>query len=126
MYKLPSLPFENALELFCKKAFQCEWGHCPPDFAEFSHDIVERCRGLLLAIVAIGSLFSTKAEVVSEWRKVLDSLSSKFETNSHLRSITKILSFSYHDLPYNLKACFLYFGFFPKDCVINCARLTRL
>ena len=126
MYKLPSLPFENALEVFCKKTFQHEGEQCPPDFVEFSHGIVERCGGLPLAIVAMGGLFSTKAKVVSKWRKVLDSLSSEFETNLRLRSITRILSFNYHDLPYNLKACFLYFGMFPEDCVINCARLTRL
>ncbi|XP_030929507.1 disease resistance protein RPM1-like [Quercus lobata] len=126
VYKLPSLPSENALELFCKKAFQREGGQCPPDFVEFSHGIVERCGGLPLAIVAMGGLFSTKAKVVSQWSKVLDSLSSEFETNLRLRSITRILSFSYHDLPYNLKACLLYFGMFPEDCVINCARLTRL
>ncbi|KAK4548103.1 hypothetical protein RGQ29_032813 [Quercus rubra] len=126
VYKLPSLPFENALEHFCKKAFQHEGEQCPPDFVEFSHGIVERCGGLPLAIVAMGGLFSTKAKVVSKWRKVLDSLSSEFETNLCLRSITRILSFNYHDLPYNLKACFLYFGMFPEDCVINCARLTRL
>ena len=126
VYKLPFLPFDNALELFCKKAFQREGGQCPPDFAEFSHDIVGRCGGLPLAIVAMGGLFSTKPKVVFEWRKVLDSLSSEFESNPHLRSIRRILSFSYHDLPYNLKACFLYFGMFPEDCSINCARLTRL
>ncbi|XP_023918418.1 disease resistance protein RPM1-like [Quercus suber] len=62
MYKLPSLPFENALELFCKKAFQREGGQCPPDFTEFSHNIVERCRGLPLAIVAIGGIFSIKSQ----------------------------------------------------------------
>ena len=83
-------------------------------------------RGLPLATVAMGGLFSTKAKVVSEWSKVFDSLSSEFETNLCLRSITRILSFSYHNLPYNLKACFLYFGMFSEDCVINCARLTRL
>ena len=74
----------------------------------------------------MGGLFSTKAKVVSEWGKVLDSLSSEFETNLHLRSITRILSFSYHDLPYNLKVCFLYFRMFPEDCAINCAILTQL
>ena len=123
---MSSLPFEKAFELFCKKVFQCEGGQCPPDFVEFSGGIVKRCGGLPLAIVTIGGLFSTKAKVVSERSKVLDSLSSEFETNSRLRSITGILSFSYHDLPYNLKACFLYFGMFPEDCAINCARLTRL
>ena len=126
VYKMSSLPFEKSFELFCKKVFKCEGGQCPPDFVDISCGIVEKCGGLPLAIVAIGGLFSTKAKVVSEWRKVLDSLSLEFEINSRLRSITKILSFSYHDLPYNLKACFLYFGMFPEACSINCARLTRL
>ncbi|XP_023918264.1 disease resistance protein RPM1-like [Quercus suber] len=126
VYKMSSLPFEKAFELFCKKVFKREGGQCPPDFVDISCGIVEKCGGLPLAIVAIGGLFSTKAKAVSEWRKVLDSLSSEFEINSRLKSITKILSFSYHDLPYNLKACFLYFGMFPEDCFINCARLTRL
>ena len=126
MYKLPSLPFENDLELFCKKAFQRERGQCPPNFVEFSHGIVKRRGGLPLAIVVIAGLFSTKAKVISKWSKVLDSLSSEFETNLHLRSIIRILSFNYHDLPYNLKACFLYFRMFPEDYAIDCGRLTRL
>ena len=126
MYKLPSLPFENAFELFCKKVFKHEGGQCPPDFVDISRGIVEKCGGLPLAILAIGGLFTNKAKVVSEWCKVLGSLSSEFEINSRLRSLRRILSFSYHDLPYYLKACFLYFGMFPEDCAINCARLTRL
>ncbi|XP_075668606.1 disease resistance protein RPM1-like [Castanea sativa] len=126
VYKLPPLPLEKALELFYKKVFQWERGQCPPELYDLSRVIVERCGGLPLAIVAIGGLLSTKAKIVSEWCKVLDSLSLEFETNSRLRSITKILSFSYRDLPYNLKACFLYLGMFPEDYSINCARLTRL
>ncbi|KAM4102586.1 hypothetical protein ACJW30_06G012300 [Castanea mollissima] len=104
VYKMSSLPFEKAFELFCKKVFKHEGGQCLPDLVDISCGIVDKCRGLPLAIVAIGGLFSTKAKVVSEWHKVLDSLSLEFEINSRLRSITKILSFSYHDLPYNLKA----------------------
>ena len=127
VYELEPLPFDKALELFYKKAFQCLGGQCPEDLVELSNEIVEKCGGLPLAVVAIGGLFSTKAKVESEWRKlVFDSLSSEFETNSRLRSITKILSFSYQDLPYNLKACFLYFGMFPEDYTINCATLTWL
>ena len=109
LYKLPFLPFEKAFELFYKKVFQCEGGQCPLDFVDFSCGIVEGCGGLPLAIVAIGGLFSTKTKVAFKWSKVLDSLSSEFETNSRLRSITRILSFSYHDLHYNLKACFFIF-----------------
>nr|XP_023918268.1 disease resistance protein RPM1-like [Quercus suber] len=126
VYKLPLLPLEKALELFCNKVFQREGGKCPPDFVELSRSIIERCGGLPLAIVTIGGLLSTKGKVVSEWHKLRDSLSSELEINSRLRSIPKILSLSYHDLPYNLKACFLYFGMFPEDYSINCARLIRL
>ncbi|GMY32520.1 disease resistance protein RPM1-like [Fagus crenata] len=32
----------------------------------------------------------------------------------------------YQDLPYYLKACFLYFGMFPEDYFVSCARLIRL
>ena len=126
VYKLPPLPFEIALELFYIKVFQCEGGKCPSDFVELSRGIVERCGGLPLAIVAIGGFLSIKDKVVSEWRKLHDSLSSELESNSRLRSIPKILSLSYHDLPYNLKACFLYFRMFLEECSINCARLTQL
>ncbi|KAM4102582.1 hypothetical protein ACJW30_06G012100 [Castanea mollissima] len=126
VFKLPPLPFEIALELFYTKVFQCERGKCPSDFFELSRGIVERCGGLPLAIVAIGGFLSTKDKVVSEWQKLHDSLSSELENNSHLRSIPKILSLSYHDLPYNLKACFLYFGMFPEDHSINCSRLIQL
>uniref|UniRef100_A0A2N9G385 Rx N-terminal domain-containing protein n=1 Tax=Fagus sylvatica TaxID=28930 RepID=A0A2N9G385_FAGSY len=126
MYKLPFLPFEKALELFYKKVFQREGGQCPPDFVELSRDIVERCGGLPLAIVAIGGLLSTKDKVLSGWHKLHKSLSSKLKSNPKLTDITKILSFSYQDLPYNLKACFLYFGMFPEDYIVSCARLIRL
>ena len=55
-----------------------------------------------------------------------DSISLELKSNPHLKNITKILSLSYHDLSYNLKACFLYFGMFPEDYYINCARLIQL
>uniref|UniRef100_A0A2N9F6A9 NB-ARC domain-containing protein n=1 Tax=Fagus sylvatica TaxID=28930 RepID=A0A2N9F6A9_FAGSY len=126
VYKLSPLPLEEARELFCKKVFQREGGHCPLELVELSNGIIKRCGGLPLAIVTIGGLLSTKKKIASEWCKFLDSLSSELESNPHLLDITKILSFSFQDLPYNLKACFLYFGMFPEDCVINCARLIRL
>jgi disease resistance protein RPM1 len=109
-----------------KKVFQREGGQCPLDFVELSCDIVERCGGLPLAIVAIGGLLSTKDKVLSGWRKLHNSLNSKLKSNPDLTDITKILSFSYQDPPYNLKACFLYFGMFPEDYFVSCARLIRL
>ncbi|PON38691.1 NB-ARC domain, LRR domain containing protein [Parasponia andersonii] len=125
IHHLQPLPLEKARELFCSKAFHEFEGHCPTHFDKLSHEIVERCQGLPLAIVAIAGLLSTKSNIVDEWRKLINSLSSELESNKHLTSISKILSLSYNDLPYYLKCCFLYFGIFPEDCSIRCGRLIR-
>ncbi|RVW19130.1 Disease resistance protein RPM1 [Vitis vinifera] len=123
IHKLQPLPPKSSWKLFCKKAFQ---GGCPPELEKLSHDIVRRCGGLPLAIVAIGGLLSRKEKLVSEWKKFSDTLGSELQSNSHLESINTILSLSYHDLPYQLKSCFLYFAIFPEDCTIKCRPLTRL
>ncbi|GMP78488.1 hypothetical protein CsSME_00034406 [Camellia sinensis var. sinensis] len=66
---------EKAWELFCKKAFQLDFGgHCLLELKEISHEIVRKCEGLPLAIVAIGGLLSTKDKVISEWQKFCGSM----------------------------------------------------
>ncbi|RVW69996.1 Disease resistance protein RPM1 [Vitis vinifera] len=58
IHNLQALPPESSWELFCKKAFQgC---FCPPELEKISLDIVKRCEGLPLAIVAMGGALSTK------------------------------------------------------------------
>ena len=124
IHNLQALPPESSWELFCKKAFQgC---FCPPELEKISLDIVKRCEGLPLAIVAMGGALSTKEKNELEWQKFNDSLGSQLESNPHLENITKILSLSYDDLPHYLKSCFLYFAIFPEDYSINCGRFIRL
>ncbi|KAB2598562.1 disease resistance protein RPM1-like [Pyrus ussuriensis x Pyrus communis] len=105
VHHLQHLPQDKAWELFRRKAFQFELeGKCPEELEELSLNFVKRCEGLPLAIVSIGGLLSTKAKVVSEWQKLYNSLSSELESNPHLTSLTRILSLSYHHLPYYLKS----------------------
>ncbi|TKY46581.1 Late blight resistance protein R1-A [Spatholobus suberectus] len=47
------------------------------------------------------------------------------DKNPHLIGITKILGFSYDDLPYYLKSCLLYFGIYPEDYEVKSSRLIR-
>ncbi|KAM6552510.1 hypothetical protein CsatB_013272 [Cannabis sativa] len=126
IHNLKPLPSEKAWELFCNKAFRNEFnGHCPRHLEKLSREIVDRCQGLPLAVVVIAGLLSTKPKVADDWKKLLTSLSSELECNEHLTSITKILSLSYNDLPYYLKCCFLYVGYFPEDHSIRSGRLIR-
>ncbi|GLT52859.1 hypothetical protein SLA2020_261740 [Shorea laevis] len=93
IHKLQPLSQDKAWELFCRKAFQSEFqGCCPKELARLSMDIVRKCEGLPLAIVAIGGLLSTKEKVPLEWQKLHDSLSSELECNPQLTKDYSIAS----------------------------------
>ncbi|KAL0000422.1 hypothetical protein SO802_014203 [Lithocarpus litseifolius] len=126
VYKLQPLSQDMAWELFCKRAFQFDFeGHCPQELQNLSIDIVEKCKGLPLAIIAIGSLLSTKDKTIFEWKKLLSNLGFELGRDRNLEAFNKILSFSYEDLPHSLKSCFVYLGMYLEDYSINCVRLIR-
>jgi disease resistance protein RPM1 len=80
VHKLQPLSQDKAWELFCRKAFQLEVQRCcPKELVKLLMDIVKKCEGLPLAIVAIGGLLSTKENVTFEWKKLHNSLSSELE-----------------------------------------------
>ncbi|RDY06921.1 Disease resistance protein RPM1, partial [Mucuna pruriens] len=126
VYELKPLTFEKSMQLFCKKAFRCHNnGRCPEDLVNISSDFVKMCKGLPLAIVAIGGLLSEKEKTRFEWEKIKQSLRSEMKKNPSLIAANKILSFSYDDLPYYLKSCLLYFGIYPEDYKVKSTRLVR-
>ncbi|XP_075668652.1 disease resistance protein RPM1-like [Castanea sativa] len=126
VHTLQPLPLNKAWELFCKRTFEFEFGgHCPPVLKKLSHDILEKCKGLPLAIVAVGGLLSTKDKTLFEWQNLHDNLGFELGRNPHLAGVNKILSLSFEDLPYNLKSWFLYLGMYPEDYSINCIKLIR-
>ncbi|KAF8394123.1 hypothetical protein HHK36_020328 [Tetracentron sinense] len=121
---LESLAPKDSWTLFCKKALG--GNSCPPKLQGLSQNILKRCGGLPLAIVAIGGVLSTKEKNLIEWEMVHRSLGSLLESNDKLKSMKNILSLSYNDLPYYLKPCLLYLGFFPEDYLIGASRLIEL
>ncbi|KAA8525582.1 hypothetical protein F0562_007437 [Nyssa sinensis] len=124
-YHMDPLSWKESWTLFCRKTFRAD--SCPPHLKELCRGILKRCEGLPLAIVAISGLLSTKdTRRVDEWEIIHRSLGAELEASDKLGSMKKILSLSYKDLPYYLKACFLYFSIFPEDDQIKCKRLIRL
>ncbi|KAM3372938.1 hypothetical protein ACQJBY_019722 [Aegilops geniculata] len=118
---------EDAWRLFCRKAFPSTENHiCPLALQECGKLIVGRCDGLPLALVAIGSLLSLKAQNVTEWKLFDAQLISELHKNENLSRVEKILNLSYKYLPDCLKSCFLYCAMFPEDHMIHRKRLIRL
>ncbi|KAG5244666.1 disease resistance protein [Salix suchowensis] len=127
VYDLQALPENEAWTLFCKKAFRGEpKAVCPPELEEMSRDILRKCEGLPLAIVAIGGLLSKKKNQGLEWKKVRDCLATELKSNNELGSLRRILQLSYDNLPYYLKQCYLYLSVFPEDYLIKRMKLIRL
>ncbi|XP_004300174.1 PREDICTED: disease resistance protein RPM1-like [Fragaria vesca subsp. vesca] len=125
IYRLQPLSPEDSWTLFCKKTFHGE--SCPPNLEGFCQCILMKCRGLPLAIVAIGAVLALKDKrIVDEWAAVCGSIGAEIAGNDQLDSMKKLLYLSYRDLPYHLKSCFLYLSIFPDFYKIEHMKLIRL
>ncbi|VAH99105.1 unnamed protein product [Triticum turgidum subsp. durum] len=82
---LAALPEDKAWDLFCKKAFPRDTDHaCPVELKPLSEQIVNKCKGLPLVIVLVGSLLCVREKTVEEWRRINDQLSWELNNNSSL------------------------------------------
>ncbi|XP_072977074.1 disease resistance protein Pik-2-like [Typha angustifolia] len=126
IYNIQPLSEVESKELFIKTAFGPDLNSCPPELGEVPDAILKKCGGLPLAINSIGGLLASKPrKTKDEWQKVHDNLSSELETNPTLEGMKQILTLSYNDLPYYLRACFLYLSIFPEDYEIKRSILER-
>ncbi|XP_073131748.1 disease resistance protein RPM1-like [Henckelia pumila] len=114
---------EKSEELFYKKAFP--GNSCPAYLNEISKNILRRCHGLPLAIVVIGGLLATKHNNLEDWKMFERTIGLELQGDS-LKTMNKLLSLSYYNLPYYLKACFLYLSIFQEDELLSKWEVIRL
>lgn len=126
VYHINHLQPKEAWVLFCRKAFKLNpENRCPPHLENLSQNFLRRCKGLPLAIVAIGGLLSRKAQTQMEWNIIHRSLGVDLDEDEELNNVKNILLLSYNDLPYYLKSCFLYLSIYPEDYSIQRMKLIR-
>ncbi|KAI3469801.1 hypothetical protein Pfo_026464 [Paulownia fortunei] len=98
------------------------------DMERLGKEMVGQCGGLPLAIIVLGGLLMTKS-TISEWRTVHQNFNSYLRRGRRSRGnggVHEVLALSYHDLPYQLKPCFLYLGNFVEDSKISTRKLYQL
>lgn len=110
--------------LFRRIAFSASGGECIyPDLEDVGKEIVEKCKGLPLAIKAVGGMMLCKAPYYREWRRIANHFRDELAENDN--SVMASLQLSYDELPSYLKSCFLSFSVYPEDCVITKEQLVH-
>ncbi|XP_065880795.1 putative disease resistance protein At1g50180 [Euphorbia lathyris] len=114
---------EESWELFKRKAF--------PDtrtgarMEKLGREMIGKCTGLPLAIIVLGGLLATKTTIL-EWDTVRRNIIAHLRRGrgrEQLFGVSEVLALSYHELPYQLKPCFLHLAHFPEDYEIPTKKL---
>ncbi|XP_059463050.1 putative disease resistance protein RGA3 isoform X2 [Corylus avellana] len=122
-YSLKGLSQHDCLSLFVKCAFTEGEEKQHPNLLKIGKEIVEKCKGVPLAVRTLGSLLYSKVDE-REWEFVRDNEIWKLEQKES--DILPALKLSYDQLPIHLKRCFAFCSLFPKDYRIGSFPLIHL
>ncbi|XP_042519297.1 putative disease resistance protein At1g50180 [Macadamia integrifolia] len=124
-HKLQLLDENKSWELFRNNAFPRGHDHdCPTELKNLGKQILKSCGGLPLAIEEIGNFLCRRKKTQSVWSATVETLHSR--PFSLLKQSSQQLALSYHNLPCNLKWCFLYCTVFPPESEIHSGQLIRM
>ncbi|XP_078159672.1 disease resistance protein RPP13-like [Carex rostrata] len=123
-YELNFLDSKKSLDLLLKKALpnQKPDEECRTNLLDLANQLSKKCKGLPLALIVLGGVLLKKRGDYLEWERVLRT----FDWYSDCKGCMDVLAMSYQDMPYYLKACFMYLAFFPEDYKISTTNLIRM
>ncbi|RWR79767.1 putative disease resistance protein RGA1 [Cinnamomum micranthum f. kanehirae] len=102
---LQGLSNDDCWSLFERRAFLEGDSDAHPDLVKIGKEIVNKCKGLPLAVKTLGGLLRSKLEVV-DWKSILES--ELWDLPEERNDILPALRLSYYHLPAHLKRCFAY------------------
>ncbi|KAK2971277.1 hypothetical protein RJ640_021770 [Escallonia rubra] len=123
VHHIKPLKPSDAWDLFCVTAFSSR--SCPEELQHIATELVRKCGGLPLALLALGGVMYSK-KTSSEWIDFSSGLNRELRNNPGLEVVKGILFLSFSDLPYQIKRCFLYCCIFPEDYHMYRMKLVRL
>ncbi|KAL4618679.1 hypothetical protein ACB092_06G028000 [Castanea dentata] len=123
-YNLKGLPHEECMSLFVKWAFEDrEESTQHANLVKIGDEIVQKCKGVPLAVKSLGSLLYSKLDK-KDWKFVGDNEIWKLERKEG--DILSALQLSYNLMPSYLKECFAYCSLYPKDYIFISMDLIQL
>ncbi|XP_002513100.2 disease resistance protein RPP13 [Ricinus communis] len=117
LFQIRRMNHEESWALFLKKVRTAE----DNSIRSLKENILSKCDGLPLAIVALAGLLSTRPP--NQWSRLIDQATVGADQSS---SSSNILAAGFRDLLPSLKSCLLYMSLFPKSREIKLRRLFGL
>lgn len=121
-HELTCLSEEHSWELFSGKAFSKDV-HPQEELVTIGEHIVNKCKGLPLALKTMGGLMSSKRRV-REWEAIAES--NIGDNDRGKGEIISILKLSYEHLSSEMKQCFAFCAVFPKGFEMEKSMLIQL
>ncbi|KAA3474672.1 disease resistance protein RGA2-like [Gossypium australe] len=122
-HHLECLLDDDSWSLFEKKAFGMRTNEGNVILEMIGRQIVQRCRGVPLAIKTIGSILCFKTQE-SEWLRVKDNEICDLQDDA--KRILALLNLSFEHLPPKMKQFFSFCTIYPKDYVMKKGKLIGL
>ncbi|XP_042432979.1 putative disease resistance protein At3g14460 [Zingiber officinale] len=122
--KLNVSPFDVCWSLFKGIAFEGRDPSMHDTFVEIGLKIVEKCRGLPLAVKVLGYALRNKDDEYM-WMDVLESEMWEFDEGKDEILPARQISYDYMNIT-GLRRCFPYLSLFPKDIVLRPGRIVLL
>uniref|UniRef100_A0A7N0TXA4 NB-ARC domain-containing protein n=1 Tax=Kalanchoe fedtschenkoi TaxID=63787 RepID=A0A7N0TXA4_KALFE len=123
-YQLNVMLEDESWSLFQSVAFSDGGERALPTLKKIGRGIVDKCRGLPLAINMIGRLLLTYGSDEKKWKRVLDS--EVWRIDAARCKILPSLWLSYYHLPEHIQQCFAYISLLPKDHVFKMEEMVLL
>ncbi|GMN28936.1 hypothetical protein TIFTF001_049484 [Ficus carica] len=123
-HQLGAISDEECRKLLAKHVFCNGSSSAYPNMEVISGKIVERCKGLPLAVISLAGLLRAQPNP-KEWERILHADIWEMQNNDDVK-ILPSLWLSYHYLPPHLKRCFAYCSLFPHDYVFRKEELILL
>lgn len=126
IYQMEPLSDDDSKKLLYDRIFDSV-SECTHEFEQVSSDILKKCGGVPLAIIAMASVLDGDLlmKTKDEWHVLLKSIGCASIENSSWKEMQRILSFSYIHLLPRLKTCLLYLSIFPVGTPIERDRLVK-
>ncbi|CAL5004913.1 unnamed protein product [Urochloa decumbens] len=121
-HELVCLSEDDSWELFSMKAFS-KGVQEQAELVTVGKRIVNKCKGLPLALKTMGGLMSSKQQI-QEWEAIAGCNIS--DTNRGKDEVLPILKLSYKHLSPEMKQCFAFCSVFPKDYEMEKDMLIQL